>query len=172
MASLSNLISVREEDESQEEIPQEEDLEGLVQMKPNNKAGVPIGTIVIIIIVIIASLGMWWYFTMSGPTYPDVRHQCDAVHYETGRCDHHGYTMRNVGSHHFVKIEWWEGSHQWRVKAYVESNDGITTFIWHDNADDLNEWFQDHGAFSGQQKTDMNRMVKAAKAGCPGCEEI
>jgi len=41
-------------------------------MKFTKKASVPIGTIAIIIIVLVASFGMWWWFTQDGQDCSDV----------------------------------------------------------------------------------------------------
>lgn len=41
-------------------------------MKLRSKAGVPIGTIAIIIIVLVAGIGMWWFFTQDGLDCSDV----------------------------------------------------------------------------------------------------
>jgi len=38
----------------------------------NTRASIPIGTIAIIIIVLVASFGMWWYFTQAGKDCSDL----------------------------------------------------------------------------------------------------
>ena len=139
-------------------------------MKFRSKAGVPIGTIAIIIIVLVASLGMWWYFTQRGEDCSDVRQWCTGYSTE-GDCLHHSYAIKDGTSNQYVKIQWWEPS-QWRATAYIETSGSVVTFIWFDDPDNLNEWVQNHGSFSDEQKVDTARMIDCIKAGCPNCREL
>jgi len=138
-----------------------------------NRAFIPVGTIILIVVVILAMAGIYWYFTQAGKDCSDVRRWCDAYSIE-GDCLHHSFAIRHGASDEYLKIQWWDtlAGDQYRVVAYIQSNDKITTFIWIYDLDELDDMVQSNWAFSETQRSDTSRMVECIKAGCPSCERL
>lgn len=91
-------------------------------MRTDKKAGVSIGTIVIIVIVLIATFGMWWYFT-QGDSEPDCSNI--VLDYSPGTT---GQTWYDAENGRYVRN--WFDVEEWQYEtpsnAYTYSTSGKT----------------------------------------------
>ena len=127
-------------------------------MGTDNKAGAPIGTIAIIIIVLVASLGMWWFFTQErDPDCSDVVHS-EHQNMESWRVIRttHPYISSTISSN-------------WEYRLFYKLDNGNEAYTeFYADIDDLHDII-DNLHIGQVQENRAYHIIDCIKADCPDC---
>ncbi len=126
-------------------------------MKLKSKAGVPIGTIAIIIVVLIAGIGMYWYFTQRGPDCSDVNKTGNSYWMEG---QHPWYEHED----RYAQISQTESG--WKL-LYV-SGGGLKGLNCNELRPCIDQLYN-MDLITDDELKDFNHIADCIKAGCPEC---